>query len=83
MNFSCGVIFDPTLVLTHWILTLAIQGLTLPQSACFLMRTCHDSLIHFKLLIALSYHVLACPILKHVPKNALPVILLNIERMTM
>ena len=27
MNFSCGVNFDPTLVLTHWILTLAIQGL--------------------------------------------------------
>ena len=27
MNFSCGVTFDLTLVLTHWILTLAIQGL--------------------------------------------------------
>ena len=27
MNFSCGVTFDPTLVLTQWILTLAIQGL--------------------------------------------------------
>ena len=27
MNFACGVTFDPTLVLTHWILTLAIQWL--------------------------------------------------------